>query len=81
MARDSASDDLGGTVRITNTNHGEELAVFTILLRLKGHQVVTLQGSADNAAAGKAISVQLSSYVKYKPAAYTTDFQTAVTNY
>ena len=79
--KNSASGDLGGTARITNTNHGAESAVFTIFLRMKGDQVVTLQGSADNTAAGKTISVQLASPVKYKPGDYAIDFQAAVTKY
>lgn len=79
--KNSASGDLGATARITNTNHGAESAVFTISLVVKGHQVVTLQGTADSAAAGTTISVQLDSHVKYKPAAYTIVFQTDVTKY
>lgn len=79
--RSSANGDLGATARITNNNHGAESAVFTIFLVVKGHQVVTLQGTADSAPAGKTISVQLASHDKYMPAAYTIVFQTDVTKY
>ena len=78
--QDHAFGDFGGTVRITNTNKDSQAAVFTVFILMKGHQVASLQGSA-NSAAGKAVTVQLTSLDKYRPGAYAIDFQTAVTRY
>jgi hypothetical protein len=79
--QDHAFGDFGGTVRITNTNKAAQSAVFTIFVLVKGREVASLQGSADGAAAGKTVTVQLTSQDKYKPGTYTIDFQTAVTRY
>ena len=78
--QDHAFGDFGGTVRITNTNKDSQAAVFTVFILMKGHQVASLQGSA-NSAAGKTVTVQLTSLDKYRPGAYAIDFQTAVTRY
>jgi|GEM_PF-2065575 len=78
--QDRAFGDFGGTVRITNTNTDSQAAVFTVFILIKGHQIASLQGSA-NSAAGKTVTVQLTSLDKYKPGTYAIDFQTAVTHY
>jgi hypothetical protein len=78
---DHARGDFGGTVRITNTNKGAQSAVFTVFVLVKGREVASLQGSADGAAAGKTVTVHLTSQDKYKPGTYTIDFQSAVTRY
>ncbi|NMM22045.1 MAG: hypothetical protein HHJ11_00855 [Phycicoccus sp.] len=79
--QDRALGDFGGTVRITNTNKAAQSAVFTIFVMAKGQVVASLQGSADNAGAGKTVTVQLSSQDKYRSGSHTVDFQTAVTHY
>jgi len=79
--QDRAFGDFGGTVRITNTNKAAQSAVFTIFVMAKGHVVASLQGSADNAGAGKTVTVQLTSQDKYRLGSHTIDFQTAVTHY
>ena len=78
---DHARGDFGGTVRITNTNKRAQSAVFTVFVLEKGREVASLQGSADRAAAGKTVTVHLTSQDKYKPGTYTIDFQSAVTRY
>ena len=78
---DHARGDFGGTVRITNTNKDAQSAVFTVFVLVKGREVASLQGFADGAAAGKTVTVQLTSQDKYKPGTYTIDFQSAVTRY
>ena len=79
--QDRAFGDFGGTVRITNTNKAAQSAVFTVFVMAKGHVVASLQGSADNAGAGKTVTVHLTSQDKYRPGSYAIDFQTAATHY
>jgi hypothetical protein len=78
---DHARGDFGGTVRITNTNKAAQSAVFTVFVLVKGREVASLQGFADGAAAGKTVTVHLTSQDKYQPGTYTIDFQSAVTRY
>jgi hypothetical protein len=79
--QDRTFGDFGGVVQITNTNKAAQSAVFTIFVMAKGHVLASLQGSADNAGAGKTVTVQLTSQDKYRPGNYAIDFQTAVTHY
>jgi len=70
--------DFGGTARITNTNDSEKTATFTITLARSGTQVGSLQGSAQQVAAGKTVTVQLISQDKYSADPVTSDFQTDI---
>lgn len=75
---DDGVGDFGGTARITNTNDAEKTATFTITLARSGAQVGSLQGSAQQVAAGKTVTVQLISQDKYSAGMVTSDFQTDI---
>lgn len=75
--KDDGLGTFGGTARVTNANGESKSAVFTITLGGGGSSpVASLQGSAQDVAAGKTVTVQLISQDKYKAGKYAVDFQT-----
>jgi hypothetical protein len=78
LTRDDGLGNFGGTARITNANDGSRTATFTFTLVRAGKQIATLQGSAQDVAAGKTVTVDLISQDKFSHGAYIWDFQTDV---
>lgn len=64
-----------GTVRLTNSNDTPKSGAFTITLLRDGQQIGVLQGTADDVAIGKTVTVDLVSDDTYSAGAFTYDFQ------
>ncbi|MEP7034736.1 MAG: hypothetical protein ABI662_02260 [Dermatophilaceae bacterium] len=68
--------DFGATARVTNTTKTAASGIFTVTVLVNDRTVASLQGSADNVAAGGTVTVQLASHDDYQPGPYTLVFQT-----
>jgi hypothetical protein len=70
--------DFAGTARISNTNTSAKTATFSFTLFRHGKQLGVLAGSAEGAAAGKTMTVELVSEDTFSAGSFTYDFQTDV---
>jgi hypothetical protein len=71
--------DWGGTARITNNSGDSRTMVCTITLFRAGKQIASLEGSAQDVAAHKTVTVDLISEDKYHAGKYSVDFQVDTT--
>lgn len=67
--------DFSGTARITNTGDSKASGAFTVTVFKAGDQVASLMGFANDAEAGKTVTVQLISTDAFVKGPYTFDFQ------
>jgi hypothetical protein len=64
-----------GSMRVKNENADASTQTFTLTILKNGKSVGALQGSANEVAAGKTVTVQLISTDKYVKGPYTVEFQ------